>query len=242
MKPAAAAAPPAACMPLAAPAGFELWRIDLAQPLSRDDLALLDEHERARAERFAFDASKQRYRAAHVALRRLLAAPLDADPAALRFDFGAQGKPRLAGPADAPAFNLSDSGDVALIAVAPGGEIGVDLELLRPIDDAAELAAQHFCRREAEALAAAGSRQRDRLFLRIWARKEACLKAIGSGLSIAAGSFDGGRLDPGDAPAPQWTRVTIPTPDGVLAVEATEVDAGPGCVAALARQVRARRA
>lgn len=233
------------CTPLAAPAGFELWRVDLAQPLTDDAGALLDADERARAGRFAFDHLKQRYRCAHAALRTLLAPHAAAGPAALRFAYGAHGKPRLVGPSDAPTFNLSDSADVALIAMAAEAEIGVDVEVLRPIDDAAELAQLHFCGREIDWLAGAGAAHRDRAFLRVWARKEACLKAIGSGLSVPAGSFDGGLRGPADphgtGPAPAWARVTIPTPEGVAAVEVIEVDAGADCVAALARQVRARR-
>jgi len=226
---------PASCSRLAAPPPFELWRVDLRDEPAASEHELLDADERARAARFAFEHLRRRYRAAHVALRRLLARCGDGDPAALRFEHGPHGKPRLAGDA-APSFNLSDSDDVALIALAPEGEIGVDVERLRAVDDAVELAAVHFCEREAAWLAAAATTERDRAFLRVWVGKEACLKALGSGLSLPAASFDGGLTGPVEA---VWRRVTIPTPAGAATVELTEIDAGTDCVAALARRVSA---
>jgi 4'-phosphopantetheinyl transferase len=79
--------------------------------------------------------------------------------------------------------------------------------------------------------------QRDRAFLRVWVTKEACLKAIGSGLSIAAAGVDGAITGPFD---PAWRQVAIPTPEGVAQVEVTELDAGSDCVAALACRVGTR--
>jgi 4'-phosphopantetheinyl transferase len=230
-----------ACSVIAAPAPFEVWRVDLSSEPPAGELEMLDDDERNRAARFAFDGLRRRYRVAHMALRCLLAREA-VDPAALRFERGTHGKPRLIGPDDALAFNLSDSDDVALIALAPEGDIGIDVECLRPVGDALELAALHFCRRESAWLADVDATQRDRAFLRVWVTKEACLKAIGSGLSIAAASFDGAIADPAD-PAdpvdPAWRRVSILTPEGVAQVEVTEIDAGADCVAALARWVRA---
>jgi len=226
------------CSRIAAPAPFDVWRVELGHELASHEHELLDAEERARAARFAFEPLRRRYCAAHVALRRLLASGSGTAPAALRFEHGPHGKPRLAGAIDAPAFNLSDSDDVALIALAPAGEIGVDVEGLRPIADAVELAAAHFCTRESAWLAAVAPAERDRSFLRVWAAKEACLKALGSGLSLPAASFDGG-LGHGTQTEGAWQPVTIPTPSGSARVEWTEIDAGPDCVAALARWVRA---
>lgn len=229
---------PPSCSRVSAPPPFELWRVDLRDEPAAAEHELLDADERARAARFAFDRLRRRYRAAHVALRRLLARCDGSDPAALRFEHGAHGKPRLAGRADAPSFNLSDSDDIALIALAPDGEVGVDVERLRPIADATELAAIHFCAREADWVAATAAAERDRAFLRVWVVKEACLKALGTGLSLPAASFDGGPRD--ERPAPdEWQRVAIDTPGGRAALDVTEIDAGPDCVAALARWVPA---
>lgn len=241
MKVVESAAVPASCSRLASPAAFEVWRVDLDREPLADELQMLDDQERTRAARFAFDGLRRRYRAGHVALRGLLARHNASDPAALRFERGVHGKPRLTGRANTPAFNLSDSDDIALIALAPEGDIGVDVETLKPVTDAIELAALHFCEREAAWLGAAPRALRDRAFLRVWVVKEACLKAIGSGLSLPAASFDGGLAGPADRPAggidAVWHGVTIPTPEGPAHVEVTELDAGQDCVAALARKL-----
>lgn len=221
--------------PVPAGAPIDVWRIDLDATDEPAAEQLLDAEELRRAARFAFPKHARRYRQAHVALRRLLALRLGADAAGLRFALGPHGKPKLSGTSESLAFNLSDSEDMALIAIAPAGEIGIDVERLRGIPDAHELAAVHFCAREAGWLAAAVTDdQRDRRFLRMWTRKEACLKAIGTGLSIPSASFDAGLSDHTSTCA-GWQPVEIDTPQGLTAVEVVEIDAGADCVAALAR-------
>src|SRR5205085_12445924 len=101
------------------------------------------------------------------------------------------GKPWLADEAGW-AFSLSHCGDVAAIAVTQQGAIGVDLEVERDMPDALALAALNFTPSECEQLRALPGSERDAAFLRCWTRKEACLKAIGSGLSIAPCSFEAG--------------------------------------------------
>jgi 4'-phosphopantetheinyl transferase len=130
-----------------------------------------------RAARFVREADRRRYLASHAALRRALGG-------SGRWIEGAHGKPVLAEPT--PHFNLSRRDGWAAIAVSSTHEIGVDLETLRPIDDARELAALHFTPREREGVTDAPS------FLRVWTRKEACMKATGLGLALAPASFECG--------------------------------------------------
>jgi 4'-phosphopantetheinyl transferase len=128
-------------------------------------------------------------------LRAVLAQQTGLPAAALVFGAGPFGKPFLHAPA-ACVFNLSHSDDVAVIAVAPGAsagtEIGVDVEVLRPMRDAIALAERNFTPAEQRALRAAPPELRDLAFMRGWTRKEACLKAIGSGLSIPPDAVDAG--------------------------------------------------
>jgi 4'-phosphopantetheinyl transferase len=174
-------------------------------------VAALSAAERARAGRFVFDRDRRRYLAAHVALRRLLAEATGIAASDLVFDEGPHGKPYLPDPA-APSFNLSHSGDVALIGIGPPGlEIGVDVELRRTMSDALQLAERHFAPAEIDALRSTPPDQCDHAFLRAWTRKEACLKAIGSGLSIAPHTFDAGI-------AAAERVVSIATPQGLRTV------------------------
>lgn len=179
-------------MPLSAlpcPSGIELWLVDLDQP--GDTPPWLAPEELARAERFHFEHDARRYRASHAALRQLLARRTGLDPLALHFEQGAYGKPRLAA-AQAPHFNLSHSGGWALIGICASAPIGVDIEAPRAMDDLLALAEHHFSPREFEALRGVPQNRQPQSFLRCWTRKEACLKALGSGLSVEPSVFEAG--------------------------------------------------
>lgn len=165
-----------------------MWRVALGDPPVDSPLS---EQERERAARFVRDDDRHRWTAARAALRGLLAAYLDADPCALRFADGAHGKPRLAG-SDALRFNLSHSGDVALIAVALGREVGVDVELPRRAVDHVALARRVLTAEQAERIAAiADPGAREQAFLMAWVRWEAVLKCRGVGIGGAEAAPDG---------------------------------------------------
>lgn len=119
---------------------------------------------------------------ARSALRRILARYTGLAADALRIEADALGKPRLAHPG-APAFNLSHTDGLALVAVART-PVGIDVERLRPLADAPGLAHRFLAPAEAAAVAARGAEARDAAFLRVWTRKEAVLKASGHGLAL----------------------------------------------------------
>lgn len=194
-----------------------LWRVALDAPDALQWQSLLSDAERARAARFVFERDRLRYRAAHGALRHLLGI------GGLGFAEGEFGKPFLR---ERPgvAFNLSHSQSVALVAIGKG-EIGVDVELLRPMEDMPALAAAHFSAAEQRALADTTPDRQSRVFLEIWTRKEACVKALGAGLSIDTRSF---HVGPAGAPI----RVDAGT-RGALAL--SSFDIGPDAIASIAR-------
>jgi 4'-phosphopantetheinyl transferase len=130
-----------------------------------------------RAARFVHETDRRRYLASQAALRRAVGG-------GGRWVEGPHGKPALAEPP--PHFNLSRRGGWAAVGVSNTHELGVDVETLRPIDDAEELAALHFTPREREGVAGSND------FLRMWTRKEACMKATGLGLALAPSSFECG--------------------------------------------------
>jgi 4'-phosphopantetheinyl transferase len=215
---------------IAAPAPFELWLAELHDAPGDAQLRSLSAAERERAARFVFERDRRRYLAAHCALRHVLATRTGTPAADLQFVEGAFGKPALIGERRC-AFNLSHSDDVALIALAghdDGDEIGVDLEMLRPMPDAQALARQNFSTAENAELTATRPEDRSLAFLLGWTRKEACLKAIGSGLSIAPNIFTAG-LDT----APR--SVGIDTPDGIARVWVQSLRPRPDIVASVAR-------
>jgi 4'-phosphopantetheinyl transferase len=203
-----------------------LWLHPLHAPPSPPEIACLSPAELARASRFLRERDRRRFLAARCALRQRLAQHLGLAAGTLRFVLGPEGKPALA---DGPGchFNLSHSEDLALVAISERCEIGVDIEVLRPVDGAESLARSHFTAAEFDAFMALDEAARDEAFLRIWTRKEACLKALGTGLSVAPSSFEAGL-------GPQRRDLAIERPAGAVPLSVCSIDPGVPAVAAVA--------
>ena len=164
------------------PGAVELWRVDLDLYRYDPDAAIFSADERGRAGRFLFDDDRRRFLAAHHALRQVLARTLGREPGTLAFETDARGKPRLL-QARGLEFNLSHSAHECLIGISGSRPIGVDVEVLQPVVDAEALARRHFTPSELEQWEREPAAGRERVFLQGWTRKEACLKALGVGLS-----------------------------------------------------------
>jgi 4'-phosphopantetheinyl transferase len=113
-------------------------------------------------------------------------------PESIALVYGGHGKPALA-PRYADVdlrFNVAHSDDVAVYAFATGREIGIDVEAVRVIRDADDIAARFFSRRENEAYLALDPRDKPLGFFNCWTRKEAFVKALGDGLYHSLDRFD----------------------------------------------------
>ncbi len=172
------------------PHQVDVWRVFLN--LEPDSLAsaesTLSTTEIQRASRFRFNADRHRYIAAHGSLRRILARYLQCDPRASSFSANDYGKPALLGDKRLE-FNLSHSGDYALIAVARHHQVGIDVERRREGLDIEHIAARYFSPGEIAELTALPSEQRATGFFNCWTRKEAYIKGHGLGMSMALDSF-----------------------------------------------------
>jgi 4'-phosphopantetheinyl transferase len=147
---------------------------------------------------------------ARAALRQLLARELGRTPEEIVFTVGAHGKPRLDDESAGVRFNLSHSGDLALVAIARGADVGVDLEEIKPRADLAGVARRVFTQAEREAVEVGG----EAAFYRHWVAKEAFVKATGRGIEslrsfeVVLDGPEGARLNhvAGDpAEAAKWT-------------------------------------
>ncbi len=205
----------------------ELWLVELQDQPDSEMLAWLSESEHSKAARFVFDRDRRRYLVAHSKLRHLLSRRTHVLPAQLGFSEGPFGKPELR-TIERCAFNLSHSEDLAVVLIAQYGEVGVDIEMLRPMPDALALADRNFSRAECDSLRAVDLAARDQAFLTGWTRKEACLKAIGSGLSIAPDTFTAGLFH-------DRCTTTIPTPEGLATVTVQSFCHENRCVIAWAK-------
>lgn len=211
------------------PADVQVWRASLAvAPASLARLrATLAEDELRRADRFVQPRHRDRFVVARAFLRDVLARHLGVGAGSVRFRYEPAGKPRLEGPG--PRFNLSHSGDKALLGVALAREVGVDLEALRPVPDACGLAQRHFAPAEVAALRSVPEPEREAAFLRCWTLKEAYVKAVGGGLGLPLDRFEVDYEPPRDQPNLRLHDETGPPPWTLRAL-----DPGPAYVGALA--------
>ncbi len=169
-----------------------VWCLDLdALPVADSDCAGFSAFEQERVARLRRPVDARRYRAAHWGLRLVLAPLMRLQPAALQLARDAHGKPRLAH-SGAPAFSLSHSDGVAVVAVGGPAAVGVDVERSRVLPELAELARAHLAPTEWAAWRALDPSAQSDAFLVAWTRKEAALKALGSGLHVAPGTVDVG--------------------------------------------------
>ncbi|MGA4111861.1 4'-phosphopantetheinyl transferase family protein [Ralstonia nicotianae] len=145
----------------------------------------MSDDEQRQLARFAFDADRERYLAAHWAKRRVLGALLAAAPRSLRFGAQAGGKPYLIG--EALHFSLSHSGDRVAVAVCRHAPVGVDIEQARGI--ACHASAARIMH-PLDRIAPQCETPEDR-FLAAWSLKEAVAKCTGAGLALP---FDSLRL------------------------------------------------
>lgn len=213
---------------------IDLWEIDLARPISEADRALLSAEETAKADRIIIESKRRQSYRARAELRRILGLYLDADPRGLCFVYGEHGKPALATTPDGqPAplcFNLSHSGDVALVGVIlerPELQLGVDVEEARPGREFASIAESFFAPDEVAVFRRIPAHEQPAAFYRAWTRKEAYLKAIGTGLSFSSTAFSISygrdeqpqllRTERSGDHARRWRMIDVPCPIGYAA-------------------------
>ena len=159
----------------------DVWSADLDASPGLDPRRL-PAPERERAARLRRPRDRARWIAARIALRRVLAHYLGQDPARIELRRGDHGKPALADPLAALRFNLSHSGGIALVAVAPDCEVGIDVEERRAGRDFARLAEIGLDAASQDAVRDAAPEHRAAAFYAAWVRREAVAKCVGTGL------------------------------------------------------------
>ncbi len=176
----------------------------------------LTREELGKAERFKFREDQWRSITARGVLRLLLSKYLD------KIEFGASeyGKPFLRGDSGVE-FNVAHSGDFAIVAIARGREIGVDIERIQPEIEVESVAERYFFHEERTWLLSQPSRLES--FYRLWTAKESVIKAAGLGLSMPLDSFSVAFADRGEIVVTSQTGFT-----------ARELSVSPGYKAALA--------
>ena len=182
-----------------------IWTVALDRPREGWPrlLGCLSPDEQVRAGRFRFEPDRLRFVVARAALREILGSCIGLPAQEVVFEYGLYGKPALGnGGARQIGFNLAHCQGLALIAVAAGRRVGVDLELISSevAEGRMRIAERFFSAAEVAALEALPRRLQDEAFLACWTRKEAYLKARGEGLSTPLDGFSVS-LTPGEPAA-----------------------------------------
>lgn len=153
--------------------------VDLVEPSKL--ISFLDTAEKDRANRLLRDHDRNRYIAAHAALRLVLSQYLQERPETLSFRQGNHGKPALS-KGNGVEFNLSHSGNMALIAVGLTHPVGVDIEHME--GNAVEaIDSMALSQTERRYLMQMSNVDRVSSAFQYWTRKEAYAKVSGKGLS-----------------------------------------------------------
>jgi 4'-phosphopantetheinyl transferase len=153
------------------------------------DLDCLDEVEQKRAATISHSVQRNRYLLSRCLLRQQLSALTGVAAKSLQLEILSHGKPVLRD-IGGPFFNLAHTGPFWLLGMAMGHALGVDLERIRPLTDLQRLAKRVFSEEEQAELAEIKDVSDQQVaFFRGWTRKEAVLKALGTGFTLPARSL-----------------------------------------------------
>ena len=192
------------------------WNLDV----NRDVLAQLEVvlalSEWRRVRRCSSHQIARRFIARRGILRKILGLYLDLPPHEVQIIYNAHGKPLLAPDLSPPLqFNLSDSDELAALAIGIGHPLGIDIERLRPLPDGDALAVDVLSVQQVEQCNRADAATRANIFFRLWTRREAITKAEGFGLQLTSDQLsldDVAKPRPsasGPVSVPQWRDIHI---------------------------------
>jgi len=158
-------------------------------------LPVLNGTERDRFERYENRDVARRFAIGRLRLREMLGALLAIPPSAVPIQIGIHGKPALSHAAQMSGvrFSIAHCEELMLVALSRAGDVGIDVERVRPIERWARVADRVFNASERAEIGReiAEGDEPSSVLLRFWCRGEAELKAIGSGISGLGAHRDG---------------------------------------------------
>ena len=215
---------------------LHVWRILLSQSeeVVRKLEGLLSVDEMKHADRYRRERDRTQYVVAHGALRELLADYTEQTPRNISFGHTATGKPFLIDDRGEQRlrFNLSHSGEWAIIVLALSTEVGIDIEQIDSDVSVEAVAERFFSYSEFEALQEVPLEQRTVAFFSAWTRKEAYLKARGESIANRLRNFSIS-IDPEQIPL---ILTDLMYPSAALRWRLYDLDITPGYSGALAAE------
>lgn len=153
---------------------------------------LLSNAEKERSERFKFYKHRKSYIASHGFLHTALGYYINTPANEIEFSQGEQGKPSIAEKQNSEniQFNLSHSGNLAILAICKNHQLGIDIECSNRQADWAGIARRFFTKHEQQDFFQLDEKSQEAAFYKIWTRKEAHMKVTGKGLSLSPTQFE----------------------------------------------------
>ena len=138
------------------------------------------EDELSVASRFNSELYRRNYISCHALLRLILARRLDMKPFDLTFNKGKDNKPGLT--CNSAYFNITHTAEAFAIATVKDFHVGIDLERIKPGIKIHHIIENYFSNEEKKFIFGFEKEAINRFFL-LWTRKEALLKALGTGIA-----------------------------------------------------------
>jgi len=175
-----------------------IWRLELEQlnPCARKLVSVLSMKEREKAASFCFENHRKNYILGHGGLRIILGSYLNTEPGQLEFRYGSYGKPYVAQRClqDRVEFNLTHSDGLALCAFTRGRRVGIDLEHIQITPEVVREAENSISTRRKWICHLMPPYWKGRAFFKSWTRREAYLKALGTGLNYSFAELQASRV------------------------------------------------
>ncbi len=166
-----------------------LYKISLFN--SNELIHTLSDDERTRADKLKIKQKQDQFIVTRSLLRLLLSNSLTKEPNDIVFTYEQHGKPIIKDQVNNKPieFNVSHSGDYALIAMTLENRVGVDIETINTRTEYESLSNRFFSEKEKDELFNVEKLEQCDAFYRIWARKESFIKAVGQGVSFGLDRF-----------------------------------------------------
>lgn len=173
------------------PSNVGIWHVKIPSELQDAQFVegQLNDNEKLRAARFRREEDRLRFAVTRASLRALLSDKTGKPPNSLRFIVGPFGKPALDGHQEIQ-FNVTHSGQHALITVSDGRQVGVDIEVMHSTFQWREILSFACTLAEQRVILLMPKDMQPQMFLRCWTAKEALLKTTGMGIGKGLTSIE----------------------------------------------------
>jgi 4'-phosphopantetheinyl transferase len=150
--------------------------------------SLISEDEKKKASKFRFEIDQKTSIISRGALRLIASSYLKTSPEKIAFKYNEFGKPSFDMDTNLK-FNISHSGNIAVLGFVKDFEIGIDIENIKRDFDVLDIANNFFSELEVQSLLKLPKENQFEGFYRCWTRKESFIKAKAKGLSFPLDSF-----------------------------------------------------